>query len=109
TETIVNTEQMGETQSIDLNVIKDKRILIVDDNRMNRLLLKVIFDKWGIEYDEAEDGIEALKLFLLNKYHVILTDMQMPNMDGLSLAKEVRKQSSVIPVIAVTANAMESD
>ncbi len=108
-EGLVDIAQTGEEHPIDINVIKDKRILIVDDNKMNRLLLKVIFNKWGIEYDEAEDGLDALRLFSQKEYHIILTDIQMPNMDGLGLAKEIRKQSSLIPVVAVTANTIESD
>ncbi|MFD1632056.1 ATP-binding protein [Pseudopedobacter beijingensis] len=99
--------------AIDVSLLAGKRLLVADDNKMNIMLLKVIFDKWSVYFDEAKDGLEALELFKNNDYDVLLTDIQMPNLDGLGLTAEIRamedRKKSRIPIIAITANAMESN
>lgn len=93
--------------------LQNKRILIADDNLMNIMLLKAIFNKWGIAFDEARDGLEAYELFKNGEYDILLTDIQMPNLDGIELAKEIRSYKhsvkSQLPIVAITANTLEDD
>lgn len=91
-----------------------KRILVVEDNAMNQMVLKMITKKWlNTEVDYAFNGEEGLELLRKSKYDVILMDLQMPVMDGYEATIEIRGGNSGIndkniPIIAVTADVMES-
>ena len=99
------------TTDFDLN---GKRILVVEDNAMNQMVLKMIMKKWlNTEVDFANNGEEALELMKTIKFDVILMDLQMPVMDGYEATIEIRKGNSGIndkniPIIAVTADVMET-
>lgn len=90
-----------------------KRILLVDDNKMNILLAQTVLKKWKMQYDSASDGKEALELFKKNKYDLILTDIQMPVMGGVELTHEIRynvdQTKSGIPILGVTAHVLQED
>jgi signal transduction histidine kinase len=97
----------------DVAYLVGKRILLVDDNKMNVLLAQTVLKKYDISTDTAYDGAEAYQLFLANKYDLVLTDVQMPVMGGLELTRNIRAvndpcQSSV-PILGVTANVIEED
>ena len=84
------------------------RLLLAEDNEINQLLVKKIMNDWGFELDIAENGLKALELFNQNNYHLILMDMQMPEMDGYEATDYIRKSKSPkskIPIIALTAHA----
>jgi signal transduction histidine kinase/ActR/RegA family two-component response regulator len=89
------------------------KILIAEDNRINRLLLGKILEKAGHKVVFAMNGVEALQLWENNGYDLLLMDLQMPVMDGLEAAREIRKREAGngtrIPIIAVTARAMHED
>ncbi|KGD69662.1 ATP-binding protein [Flavobacterium aquatile LMG 4008 = ATCC 11947] len=91
-----------------------KRILVVEDNAMNQMVLKMITKKWlNTEVDYAFNGEEGLEFLRKSKYDVILMDLQMPVMDGYEATIEIRGGNSGIndkniPIIAVTADVMES-
>ncbi|KAF2085461.1 hypothetical protein K490DRAFT_46548 [Saccharata proteae CBS 121410] len=85
------------------------RILIVDDNRINRLLLEAFMKKHGFPYEEATNGLEAVDAYKRNRgrFDYILMDLTMPYMDGITATKEIRRHeriSSMQPttVIALT-------
>lgn len=85
---------------------KNIHILVVDDSDMNLLVIKMIFKKHGISFDTATSAAEALQLLKQNKYDMVLTDIQMPEVDGIEFAKIIRAnkdhKKSGIPIIALT-------
>ncbi len=85
-----------------------KTILIAEDTDSNYLLLNIILRK---KYNliRAFDGEEAVRLFQANRPDIILMDMKMPVMDGLAATREIRKEDQNITIIALTANAFDSD
>ncbi|MNL17441.1 Autoinducer 2 sensor kinase/phosphatase LuxQ [compost metagenome] len=90
-----------------------KRILLVDDNKMNVLLAQTVLKKWEMQYDCAYDGKEALDLYKRNEYDLILTDIQMPVMGGVELTHEIRYNGdfakSTIPILGITAHVLQED
>ena len=100
--------------TIDAEITLSGNLLLVEDNKTNQLFMKIIFNKIGLEYDVANDGLEAIKLFKENKYDVILMDENMPNMSGIEATKQIlklEKENNLIhtPIIALTANALKGD
>ena len=86
------------------------KILIAEDNQLNQMLIKAILDKESIQYDLAENGKEVLEKLNSIHFDLILMDIQMPIMDGVSATIEIRnKLQSRIPIIALTANASVTD
>ncbi len=85
--------------------LKGKRVLIVDDNKTNRRIMKIQTDSWGMESVDVDSADEALNLLSKGeKFDVALLDYQMPFMDGLSLSHEIRKFENAkdIPIIMLT-------
>lgn len=83
-------------------------ILVAEDDRSNYLLVEVLL-KHTYHILHAENGIEAVQLFKQYHPHLILMDIKMPEMDGYEATQEIRKISSTIPIIAITAYAFSSD
>lgn len=88
-----------------------KKILVVEDNEKNRLLMADILKYHGYEVLEAEDGQKGLRMASQFKPDLILLDMQMPAMDGFSFIKEIKKDPGLknLKIIAVTSFAMKGD
>ena len=85
-----------------------KNILIVEDEIRIRFLLRDYFQKEGFLVYEAENGKEALEIFKNNKIDLIILDIMMPVMDGLTTLEKIREVST-IPVILLTAKGQEED
>jgi two-component system chemotaxis response regulator CheY len=82
------------------------KVLLADDSGTMRTIQKRCLNKLGIEdIVDAEDGRQALDLFLKIKFDVVLSDWNMPNMDGLTLLKEIRQRDKQVPVIMITTEA----
>lgn len=91
-------------------IAPDARILVVDDNSMNLMVVVKLLRDTKVKVDTAESGKEALKKTAKNTYHVILMDHMMPDMDGAATLRAIRSQTKGFcqktPVIALTANVM---
>jgi PAS domain S-box-containing protein len=92
---------------------KGKKVLVVDDNEINILIVKRILTTWGLENDVAADGKEAISKVLENRYDLILMDINMPGIDGFettSIIRELQGQYyQEVPVIALTASTQYHD
>ncbi|MBF0337524.1 MAG: response regulator [Nitrospirae bacterium] len=96
---------------IDLSSIAGARILLVEDNDLNQQVAIELLTEGGFVTDLAENGEIALKMVCENRYDIVLMDMQMPVMDGITATGELRKlkEYANLPILAMTANAMVSD
>ena len=79
------------------------RVLIAEDNMVNMSIAKRFLTKWGIEVKEAYNGKEAVDLFSKNSFDLVLIDLEMPEMDGITALGEIKKINPLIPAIAFTA------
>lgn len=100
---VSNHNQMEETN----NNIK-KTILVAEDVESNFLLLKAILGK-TYNLLHANNGLEAIQMFENNAPDLILMDVKMPVMDGLEATRVIRKKSTTLPIIALTAFAFDQD
>ncbi|MEO6729778.1 MAG: PAS domain S-box protein [Ferruginibacter sp.] len=99
-----------EKFSVNKDMLADKKILVVDDNNMNRLVAKTILRNYGAITTEAVNGKEAVELLQQNEIDLVLMDIQMPVMGGMEATKIIREEiSRTVPVIALTANAIKGD
>ena len=96
--------------------IEGKRVLLVEDNELNREICREILESSGFLVEEAEDGdiaVEKIRTAKEGQYDLVLMDVQMPRMNGYEATKRIRALENPtfaqIPVIAVTANAFEED
>jgi signal transduction histidine kinase len=85
-----------------------KNILLVEDNAVNMMVAKRMLTKWGAAVTEATDGKKGLQLFNQKTFDLLLIDLEMPEMDGTQMIKEIRKTDNQIPAIAFTAAAYEN-
>ncbi|MCG8637853.1 MAG: ATP-binding protein, partial [Desulfobacterales bacterium] len=88
---------------------RDLKILVVEDNGINRKVAKEIFNSVGIKPVMADSGAMALERIATGSFHAVLMDVQMPLMDGYQTTREIRRTAPDLPVIAMTANAADED
>ena len=94
--------------SLNLNV------LVVDDNKINRLLLSKLLTRWGVLADYVENGLQAINKVETNpNYDVILMDIHMPDMGGIEATRIIRSKPEPyfqqLPIIALTASMMDHE
>ncbi len=89
----------------------DYTVMIVDDSPMDRKIMRQALEELGVNIIEAKDGLEALNLLKQNDIDAMLIDIEMPRMDGYTLAQEIRKYNKYrkLPLIAVTSRATKAD
>ncbi|MFV8224666.1 response regulator [Christiangramia aquimixticola] len=91
----------------DLSLNSKKRILIVDDNRINQVVTKRILEKKDFECEVAGDGASAIEIVKNNHFDLVLMDVNMPGISGLDATREIRKFNDHLPVLALTAVEVE--
>jgi len=89
------------------------RVLVVEDNEINRFLVNKLLSTWGIDVEFAENGQIAVQKVISNPYNVVLMDIHMPVMDGYEAARAIRTHNNgefkKLPIIALTASVMQRD
>ena len=86
--------------------LSGRRVLLAEDNAFNRALIEHVLEPMGCQVDKAGSGTEAVKAFKPGRYDLVLMDCQMPEMDGLTATRHIRRieaGKSRVPVVAVTA------
>jgi CheY-like chemotaxis protein len=103
TATSVRSEPKGSSSA---------HILVVEDNKINQMLITTYLDKFGYSFEIAANGHEAVAAAGKQVYDLILMDVQMPEMDGIEATRRIRSMDgpvSLQPIVALTANAMHGD
>ncbi len=106
-ETIDEESKSELTNHIELS--KDIKILVVEDNPVNQLIVQKLLKAYGIAFEAVNNGQECLEYFETQTADLVLMDCQMPVMDGFVATENLRQKGYQLPVIALTANAQESD
>jgi PAS domain S-box-containing protein len=99
-----------ETETINTNNLKGKKILVVDDNVMNRMVATLILDEFEVLVSEAENGEEAVDYLKNNDCDLVLMDLQMPVSNGFEASIIIRERLKLdTPIIALTANVIKGE
>jgi PAS domain S-box len=106
-----NAQAVEEQDIVEIdNEVKNIRVLVAEDIKLNQLLMKTILDDFGFERDIAENGKVAVEKLQENIYDVILMDLQMPEMNGFEATDYIRNTlKSKVPIIALTADVTTAD
>ncbi|MCI3937152.1 ATP-binding protein [Chryseobacterium aahli] len=108
-------EQLNLVPKIDTDYFKDitnspLKVLIVDDNAINQSLMKHLLSQWNIDFDTANNGLEAVEFLRNNDCDLVLMDIQMPQMDGYVATQTIREELKLnTPIIAMTAHALAGE
>ncbi len=105
-----NIPEFLEEQNTSYSELQGLHILLAEDNKMNQLLAKRIFEKWNCRLEIADNGKIATEMLKGKNYDIVLMDIQMPEMDGYETTKYIRNKMSIpksqTPIIAMTAHAL---
>lgn len=99
---VMNTQITGD-------FLKNKKILVADDNEMNRLVASIILENYGATVLESDNGRATLEAINTHLPDLVLMDIQMPELNGYETTRLLRQQENNIPVIALTANAIKGE
>ncbi len=108
----VKSEPVSMSQNSPARSKRRLKLLMVEDNALNRKVLCAILEKMPFDLSFAHDGVEAVKIASAQRFDVILMDIQMPNMDGVDATRAIRDSggpNAATAIIATTANAMRED
>lgn len=104
---------LNETNDIETLVLKEIKVLLVEDNLLNQMLAKKVLNDWEWIVDTADNGSVAVEKVKQNDYDLILMDIQMPEMDGYEATRLIRRMSEDvkrgIPIVAMTAHALPGE
>ena len=99
-----------DSHSLDLNLggrLHMTRVLVVEDSPTQASELRFLLEDAGLEVDTAGDGVAAMEALAQRVPEIVVTDLQMPRMDGLALVEAVRRQYPSVPVVLITAHGSE--
>lgn len=109
-------EPETEKDRDDLSVLKEKHVLLCEDNRMNARIAQAILQKVGMHVDVAPEGLAAVEMFSRSVpgfYSAVLMDLRLPDIDGFTATRKIRalprKDAATVPVIAMTADVYEGN
>jgi two-component system sensor histidine kinase/response regulator len=104
-------DQQAETAIVNLAAIKGSSILLVEDNEFNQQIASELLTDAGFKVDVAENGQKSIEMLDKRAYDIVLMDMQMPVMDGVTATREIRRDERFkdLPILAMTANVMDTD
>jgi len=111
----IASEQITASAPLDTDSLKNSmdrwvEILVVDDNSMNRSLMKHLLTQWNTSFDIVSSGASAIEHLKQKQYDLVLMDIQMPEMDGYTASRIIRENLGLqLPVIAMTAHAMAGE
>jgi CheY-like chemotaxis protein/nitrogen-specific signal transduction histidine kinase len=109
----VGAETVLHPTPLDTGALRGRRVLVAEDNGINREVVRLLLHSWGVVVDEAEDGPAALALHTERRYDAVLMDIQMPGLNGVEVTTQIRRHPdpvrAQVPVLALTANAFRSD
>ena len=94
----------------DSSILNEKKILLVEDNEMNRLVASTLLENYGVSIFEVHNGAEAVRALKTGYYDLVLMDVQMPVLNGLDATRIIRQEiNQFVPIIALTANAIKGE
>jgi CheY-like chemotaxis protein len=102
-------QRQSDREATDAFLPESARILVVEDEGVNRLYIRTLLERDGWDIDEAADGVEAVSLARGRSYDLVLMDISMPRMDGLEASTRIREIHPFLPILAITAHAYEED
>ncbi len=108
-EKVTTTDKPENTEEPQHISFAQKRILVAEDNEINRIVIQEMLEPTGAQLTFAENGTIAVEKFQNNDFHLVLMDIQMPVMDGVEACQLIKAQSKTLPVIALTANVMTEE
>ncbi|WP_445012694.1 response regulator [Aquimarina discodermiae] len=105
----LKTDYTEEAKKIDYDVMANKHILVVEDNKINQLITRKILEKNNITCDVADNGDIAINKVKENSFDLILMDIHMPGISGIEATKQIRTFNLNIPIIALTAVTLDDN
>lgn len=107
---IVNKESnlvVNEQTTLNYETFEGKKVLVVDDSKLNLKVAENVLKNFKVSTETVTSGLECLSCVKSKKYDIIFMDIMMPNMSGVEVLKKLREEKVNIPVIALTADAIE--
>ncbi|MBW1296816.1 response regulator [Aquimarina litoralis] len=98
-----------EAKKIDYSVMVDKKVLVVEDNKINQLITRKILEKNKMICDVADNGDIAINKTKNNDFDLILMDIHMPGISGIEATKQIREFNTEIPIVALTAVTLDDN
>ena len=102
-------KRLDEVAFIEKKLKENAKVLVVEDNEMNQILMDELLKKYNLNVDFVMNGEEAIVKVFEVEYDLILMDINMPVLNGLDTTKFIRASGNIVPIIALTANALEGD